>query len=160
MEKPFSFYFIFFTICFCVINISVANSCNNFAVIIVNDNIKEAVHVECKEKDDPTELVTTVTVTYNDTFKWGFCEDENVTVRLCEFKLGKKYQRLDVFNHTVRPGCMEKVFRDPWECTWLIRHDGFYFVDRRTATPKQRKSHDWKVQARLNFGKGLKRGSP
>ncbi|KAI3697105.1 hypothetical protein L6452_29861 [Arctium lappa] len=148
MEKPFSFCFIFFTICFCII-ISVANSCREFSVIIFNDNIKEEVNGECKIKDDPTELTRYVTVSYNESYLWSLCEDEKShptkTVHWCDFKLGKKHQRLDVFNYTVRPGCMGKSHNR--KCTWLIRHDGFYFVDRRTVPPKQRKSHDWKVHA-------------
>ncbi|KAI3697107.1 hypothetical protein L6452_29863 [Arctium lappa] len=159
MEKPFSFCFIFFTICFCII-ISVANSCHEFSVIIFNDNIKEAVEVECKEKDDPTELTKYVTVSYNESFLWTLCEDEKShptkTVHWCDFKLGKKHQRLDVFNYTVRPGCMGKSHN--WKCTWLIRHDGFYFVDRRTVPPKQRKSHDWKLITSLMHRHGFKFG--
>ncbi|KAI3736058.1 hypothetical protein L6452_15590 [Arctium lappa] len=146
MEKRFSFFFIFFTVFLYVIISSVADSCtlsNAYSVIIVNEvnSIRSGVGF-CESKDN---RIDGKDLNYNESLAWSFCANQK-TVFKCKFFMGgSKYQNFVVYDHTIGDQCEESPKRDRWRCTWLIRNDGFYFVNRKNGR-QDIKKYDWITQ--------------
>ncbi|KAJ9558710.1 hypothetical protein OSB04_013324 [Centaurea solstitialis] len=151
MEKPFSFFF--FTTFLCII-ISVADSCTftqGYSVIIGNDNIRdESVSVSCNSKDDH---INGKALKFNETMAWSFCESPS-TRFTCKFDYPRwQYQHFDVFNKNIKGECKEPN-KERYRCTWSIRKDGFYFINRVNGR-RDIKKYDW-----LTRPHSKRRGSP
>ncbi|XP_071718410.1 S-protein homolog 18-like [Rutidosis leptorrhynchoides] len=147
MEKLVSV-FIFFTTFLSIIITIAAKGCwtNGWAINVVNDidNNKAPIQVHCKSKDDDIGMKS---LGFHQSVDWKFCEKVITpsTLYFCHFYMGNKEQVFDVFNDTHKSLCQETdKSKDYWACTWLVRPDGFYIVDRKDGGEKVVKIHDWK----------------
>ncbi|KAI3736069.1 hypothetical protein L6452_15601 [Arctium lappa] len=146
MEKRFSFFFIFFTVFLYVISsVAVADSCtlsNASSIIIVSEVTNGMRHGAplCESKDSK---IHGKDLEYNKSIAWNFCANQK-TYFQCKFYMGvHKYQNFVVYDHNIGDQCEESPKRDCRRCTWLIRDDGFYFVNRKKGR-QDIKKYDWK----------------
>nr|XP_043611811.1 S-protein homolog 20-like [Erigeron canadensis] len=141
----------------CIVVATTAKDCGGFKnngwyMNVVNEMLNEPkIQVRCASKDDDLGMKA---LGWNEGHHWKFCDTllglNGATVFWCHFYWGNKEQRFEVFNTTMRHQCNEvgKDYEKPyWRCTWMIRHTGFWFRDRRKGSDKPRdyKWYDWKV---------------
>ncbi|KAL8267277.1 hypothetical protein R6Q59_004621 [Mikania micrantha] len=105
--------------------VSITNSCfftPKWKLYIINgtpDNI--VTHVLSKDDDLGNHIVPS-----NGIYHWSFCDRFDRRTRFDgEFRWGKKYQCLVVFNELARRRCTRFGLRVN-DCYWLVRPDGFY----------------------------------
>ncbi|KAI3736068.1 hypothetical protein L6452_15600 [Arctium lappa] len=146
METRFSFFFIFFTVFLYDIS-SVADSCSlstASSVIIVSEVTSGMRHgvPTCESTHDK---ITGKDLEYNKSLAWNFCATLS-TFYQCKFFMGvHKFQNFVVYDHNIGDQCEESLKRDRRRCTWLIRDDGFYFVNRKKGR-QEIKKYDWNYQ--------------
>ncbi|XP_076931930.1 S-protein homolog 21-like [Bidens hawaiensis] len=149
---------IFFTALVCMIAAAAAKKCfwtGGWTINVINDiNSKQKVGVHCKSKDDDIGMKY---LGFHESVDWSFCENiwTPSTLFVCHAYKGTQEQVFDVFNHnTILPLCPEPDSkRDKYRCSWLIKADGIYIMDRRQGIGhyKEIKMHSWNNRA-ASFG--------
>ncbi|KAL4561157.1 hypothetical protein LXL04_033319 [Taraxacum kok-saghyz] len=145
-----NFFFIFFPMFLCIIiEVVAAGGCfwsNGYFINVVNDiyHSPNKVMVHCKSKDND---IGVKTIGFNQSVEWKFCEKiwTPSTLFFCHFYMGNVEQVFDVYNNGIGPQCVERKKEEYWRCTWLIKTDGFYFVDRTSGVRKDVKKYAWKA---------------
>ncbi|MFS7988912.1 putative plant self-incompatibility S1 [Helianthus anomalus] len=147
---------IFFTTFLCVIALATAaKPCwlGGWAINVVNQvngTDKGHVYAHCKSKNDDIGFHK---IKYQHSTTWKFCENifGPTTLFFCHAYKGQHQELVfDVFTQdTIKPLCRELDFKaNYWRCSWLLRDDGIYLVDRREkGKEKNMKMHDWKHRA-------------
>ena len=145
-RRSLSLVFIFFVAFLCMVKVVSGSGCfwsSGWFINVANLIGKEKVLVHCRSKEND---IGEKTIGWNESVHWQFCENivSPSSLYYCHFYLGNREQTFDVFNGVMKHDCVEKEKKDFWRCTWLLKSDGFYFVDRTSGTPIQVKKYDWK----------------
>ncbi|KAL7616033.1 hypothetical protein Lser_V15G02802 [Lactuca serriola] len=146
-NKSLPFVFIIYVTAFlCIIKVG-AGGCfwsSGWFINVCNLIPNEKVLVHCKSKDN--DIGGVQTIGWNESVHWQFCENivSPSTLYFCHIWWGNSEQVFDVFNGQLKRQCIEKEKKDYWRCTWLIKKDGFYLIDRTNGGHNDVKKYDWK----------------
>ncbi|XP_076951598.1 S-protein homolog 6-like [Bidens hawaiensis] len=154
---------IFFTTLVCTIAATAAKRCfwsDGWIINVINevDSIHQ-VQVHCKSRNDDIGMKS---LGLHESVDWKFCDNiiEPSTLYFCHAYKGTQEQVFDVFNrNTINP--ISRLCREPdsnadhWRCSWLLKSDGIYIVDRTEGHGryKEIKMHNWNnIPAAASFG--------
>ncbi|XP_076898546.1 S-protein homolog 24-like [Bidens hawaiensis] len=145
---------IFFTTLVCTLASAAAKRCifsDGWIINVINEiDSVHKVQVHCKSRDDDIGMKD---LAFHESVNWSFCDNifDPSTLYFCHaYKGYDQEQVFDVFNrNTVNP--ISKLCGEPdsnadyWRCSWLLKSDGIYIVDRTEGNGRSKKikMHNW-----------------